>query len=61
LIEKTSTSSRSAFINDAVRYYASRLERANLKKRLKSRYVTYAEDDREVVKNLKDKTKRPGN
>ncbi len=51
LINRVSETSRSAFINEAVLYYGTRLEKANLKKRLKSRYSSYADEDLDMSRD----------
>ncbi|MEA1964288.1 MAG: hypothetical protein U9O41_04075 [Candidatus Aerophobetes bacterium] len=45
LIERVSKDNRSQFINKAVKLYASRLERAKLKQRLKQAYLERAKED----------------
>ncbi len=45
LIDRVSKDSRSEFINKAVRFYANRLQRARLKRKLRQAYLERAEED----------------
>ena len=49
LIEKVGADNRSAFINQAVKVYITRLQRASLKRKLKETYLAGATEERTLA------------
>lgn len=49
LLKEGYHTSRSAFLNEAARHYATRLKRAQLKRQLRAGYLTRAQRDKELV------------
>ncbi len=49
IVAKGRFQSKSAFLNEAARIYATRLKRANLKRKLRAGYMARAEENRKLV------------